>query len=49
MSRVSVYRMRYILILNNASGTTIGFLYGKRLENISLVCADVKNSIHSNI
>ena len=42
ISRMCEYRMRYILILKDASGTNIGFLDGKRLENISLVCADVK-------
>ena len=28
--------------MKDASGTNIVFSYGKRLENISLVCADVK-------
>ena len=34
--------MIYILLLKDASGTTIGFLDGKRLEMFLLVCADVK-------
>ena len=42
MSRMCVYQMISILLLKGASGTTIRFLDGKRLENISLVCADVK-------
>ena len=42
MPRMCIYRMRYILLLKDASRTTIGFLDGKILENISLVCADVK-------
>ena len=42
MSRMCVYQIISILLLKGASGTTIRFLDGKRLENISLVCADVK-------
>ena len=42
MPRMCIYRMRYILLLKDASRTTIGFLDGKILENISLVCAYVK-------
>ena len=42
MSRMCVSIIRFILLLKDASGTNIYFLYGRRLENISLVCADVK-------
>ena len=49
MSRMCISRMISILLLKDASGTTIGFSDGMRLENISSVCADVKNSVHSNI
>ena len=42
MSRMCVSRMIYILLLKDSSGMNIGFLDGKRLENISLFCADVK-------
>ena len=42
MSRMCVYPMRYIFLLKDVSGATIGFLDGKRLEKISLVCVYVK-------
>ena len=42
MSRMWLSWMISILILKGVSGTTIGFLDGNRLENISLFCADVK-------
>ena len=42
VSRMWVFWMIFIFLLKDASGTTIGFLDGKKLENIPLVCADVK-------
>ena len=42
MSRMCVSKLISILILKDDSGTTIGFLDGNSLENISLVFDDVK-------